>query len=109
MEKKLQDKIALIEKREPIVSVLQEKGVKAAYDESLKRKREEEEERVVKRKKAEEVNATSMCWHNDINFEKCKYVCFCLKEITNIEEAKGRIAYLEAALQKKREDLAKEV
>ena len=58
MEKKLQDKIALVEKREPIVTVLQEKGVKAAYDESLKRKREEEEERVVKRKKAEDVNAT---------------------------------------------------
>ena len=44
LEKKFQQKNAVIEHREPIVSVLEEKGVKAAYMESQKRKRIEDEE-----------------------------------------------------------------
>ena len=46
MEKKVQDKIALIEKWEPILAVLQEKREMSAYDESLKRKREDEKSKL---------------------------------------------------------------
>ena len=53
----MNEKVRLIEKREPIVNVLQEKGVRAAYEESLKRKREDEQEQATKKKKTEEVNA----------------------------------------------------
>ena len=53
----MNEKVRLIEKREPIVNVLQEKGVCAAYEESLKRKLEDEQEQATKKKKTEEVNA----------------------------------------------------
>ena len=42
--KEASTKIAVIEHREPIISVLEEKGVKAAYMESQKQKRIEDEE-----------------------------------------------------------------
>ena len=44
MEKKLKETMDKIEKRKPILDVLEAEGVKAAYNESQKRKREEEEE-----------------------------------------------------------------
>ena len=46
----MNEKVRLIEKREPIVNVLQEKGDRAAYEESLKRKREDEQEQATKKK-----------------------------------------------------------
>ena len=44
LEKRLKETMDKIEKRKPILNVLEAEGVKAAYNESQKRKREEEEE-----------------------------------------------------------------
>ena len=44
MEKKLRDTMDKIEKRKPILDVLEAEGVKAAFNESQKRKRKEEED-----------------------------------------------------------------
>ena len=43
LERKLQDKLDLIHKRQPIVETLEEQGVKAAFEQAKKRKLEEDE------------------------------------------------------------------
>ena len=43
LERKLQDKLDLINKRQPIVETLEEKGVKAAFEQAQKRKLEDDE------------------------------------------------------------------
>ena len=61
LRKKLADKIAKIEQRKPILDVLETDGVKAAYEESRKRKcASEEEERAAKRRKNEQVELGSV-------------------------------------------------
>ena len=71
LEKKLQQKIAVIEHREPIISVLEEKGVKAAYMESQKRKRIEDEElQQAKKAKVAQVNSKYQTFGN-INYCRC--------------------------------------
>ena len=43
LERKLQDKLDLINKRQPIVETLEEQGVKAAFEQAQKQKLEEDE------------------------------------------------------------------
>ena len=43
LERKLQDKLDLINKRQPIVETLEEQGVKAAFEQAQKRKLEDDE------------------------------------------------------------------
>ena len=56
LQKVLAEKISKIEKRQPILDILNSDGVKAAYEESRKRKCEAEEERALKRARNEQVN-----------------------------------------------------
>ena len=61
LQKKLTEKLNKITRRQPHLDVMQEQRVKAAYDESVKRKHEAEESQSRKRAKTEEVrenNAT---------------------------------------------------
>ena len=55
LQKKLTEKLNKIERRQPLLDVMQEQGVKAAYDESVKRKHEAEQSQSRKRAKTEEV------------------------------------------------------
>ena len=63
MEKKLRDTMDKIEKRKPILDVLEAEGVKAAFNESQKRKREEEEDSR-KRQKIDKVTKYRHCPEN---------------------------------------------